>query len=143
MGVAAQREEPMNYKCFHRAGMSMLLGGLACTFTSCRMMGDASTRGGWRALFNGKSTDGWEMAGPGEFKLENGQLVTYGGSGLLWYTREKFGDCRIRVMFQPTGSHDNSGVFIRMPEPPRDPSDASNRGYEVEIENNGDEWHRT
>jgi hypothetical protein len=30
-----------------------------------------------------------------------------------------------------------------MPEPPKDPWDAVNRGYEVQIENGGDEWHRT
>jgi hypothetical protein len=83
------------------------------------------------------------MIGPGGFKLENGELVTDGGMGLFWYTREKFGDCRIRVVFQPTTARDNSGVFIRIPEPPKDPWDAVHRGYEVQIENRGDKWHRT
>ena len=83
------------------------------------------------------------MTGPGEVRLENGELVTYGGMGMLWYTKEKFGDCRIRIMFKPVISKANSGVFIRIPEPPRDPWFAVNRGYEVQIENNGDAWHRT
>ena len=83
------------------------------------------------------------MAGPGELRLENDELVTYGGMGMLWYTKEKFGDCRIRVTFKPTSAQDNSGVFIRIPEAPRDPWSAVNRGYEVQIENHGDEWHRT
>ena len=134
---------PMNHQWLHRIGAGTLLCAVAWTVTSCKMSSDASMRGGWRPLFNGKTTDGWQMTGPGELKLENGELVTYGGMGLLWYTREKFGDCRIRVMFQPTSPHDNSGVFIRIPEPPRDPWDAVNRGYEVQIENNGDTWHRT
>jgi hypothetical protein len=132
----------MNRKSLHSIGVRMLLCILAST-GGCKMTGDAGTRGGWRPIFNGKTTEGWQMTGPGEFKLEKGELVTYGGMGLLWYTREKFGDCRIRVMFQPTMPDDNSGVFIRMPEPPREPWDAVNHGYEVQIENNGDAWHRT
>jgi hypothetical protein len=127
----------------HPIGACLLLAALAWIVTSCKMTSDASMRGGWRPLFNGKTTDGWQMTGPGELKLENGELVTYGGMGLLWYTREQFGDCRIRVMFQPTMPHDNSGVFIRIPGPPKDPWDAVNHGYEVQIENNGDAWHRT
>jgi hypothetical protein len=132
----------MNHQWLHRIAAVMLLGALAST-AGCKMAGDAGTRGGWRPIFNGKTTEGWQMIGPGEFKLEKGELVTYGGMGLLWYTREKFGDCRIRIMFQPTMPDDNSGVFIRIPEPPQDPWDAVNHGYEVQIENNGDAWHRT
>ena len=111
--------------------------------TACKMAGDASRRGGWRPLFNGKTTNGWQMTGPGEFRLENGELVTYGGMGLFWYSRERFGDCRIRVVFQPTSPQDNSGVFIRIPEPPQNEWYAVHHGYEVQIENNGDAWHRT
>ena len=47
------------------------------------------------------------------------------------------------VVFKLTAPTDNSGVFIRIPEPPRDAWDGVNRGYEVQIENNGDDWHRT
>ena len=83
------------------------------------------------------------MVGPGEVRLEQGDLVTYGGMGLLWYTKEKFANCRIRVVFKPTSGKDNSGVFIRIPEPPPDPWFAVHHGYEVQIENRGDLWHRT
>ena len=83
------------------------------------------------------------MVGPGELKLERGELVTHGGMGLLWYAREKFGDCRIRVLFKPTMANDNSGVFIRIPDAPTDPWYAVNHGYEVQIDNRGDEWSRT
>ena len=113
----------------------------AVMVTSCKT--SASRHGGWKPLFDGHDTTGWAMVGPGEFKLQDGELVTYGGMGLLWYTREKLGNCRIRVVFKPTAHDDNSGVFIRIPEPPADPWYAVNHGYEVQIENNGDEWHRT
>jgi hypothetical protein len=116
---------------------------LALMITSCRTRPTAEKPGGWKAVFDGRSTDGWQMCGPGELRLENGELVTYGGMGMLWYSREKFGDCRIRVVFKPTTGKDNSGVFIRIPEAPRDPWFAVNRGYEVQIENRGDAWHRT
>jgi hypothetical protein len=132
----------MKGQFWNRIGTSVLLGALACAVVSCRSM-HASVKRGWRPLFNGSSTNGWQMTGPGAFKLENGELVTHGGMGLFWYAREKFGDCRIRVMFQPTSSHDNSGVFIRIPEPPTNEWFAVHHGYEVQIENNGDAWHRT
>ncbi|MSU20010.1 MAG: DUF1080 domain-containing protein [Pedosphaera sp.] len=98
---------------------------------------------GWRALFTGKNTDGWEMVGPGELKLENGELVTHGGMGLLWYSRERFRNYQVRVIFKLNAPDDNSGVFIRIPGRPQTPWDGVNKGYEVQIDNTGDEWHRT
>lgn len=116
---------------------------LLFTITSCRTRSAEEKSGGWKPIFDGRTTEGWQMTGPGELRLENGELVTHGGMGLLWYAREPFGDCRLRVVFKPTTTNDNSGVFIRIPEPPRDPWFAVNRGYEVQIENRGDSWHRT
>ncbi len=46
----------------------------------------------WRPLFNGKDLEGWKHVGPGSFQIEDGLLKTEGGMGLLWYTREKFGN---------------------------------------------------
>jgi len=120
---------------------------LACLAgVSCKHIAPSSSTSAaanWRPLFDGHSTAGWEMTGPGELKLENGELVTYGGMGLLWFKREKLGDCQIRVVFKLTAKDDNSGVFIRIPEPPQTPWDGVNKGYEVQIDYGGDEWHRT
>ena len=96
-----------------------------------------------RQLFNGRALDGWEHVGPGCFSVENGLLKTEGGMGLLWYTKEKFGDAVIRVVFRTNGPRGNSGVFIRIPDPPRDPWYAVHNGYEVQIEEAGDDYHRT
>jgi hypothetical protein len=63
--------------------------------------------------------------------------------GLLWYTPKKFGNCEIKVVFKLTRESNNSGVFIRIPEPPTDPWYAVNHGYEVQIDNNGNDYHRT
>jgi hypothetical protein len=97
----------------------------------------------WRQLFDGKSLTGWKMVGPGRFVVENGTMKTEGGMGLLWYAGEKFGDCTVRIVFKTISAHANSGVFIRLPEPPRDPWYAVHNGYEVQIEARGDEWHST
>lgn len=97
----------------------------------------------WRPLFNGVDLAGWKQVGPGEFKVEDGALVTYGGMGLLYYTAETFGDCEIRVVFKETTDVDNSGVFIRIGMEPKNPWYAVNQGYEVQIDHDADPWHRT
>jgi hypothetical protein len=65
--------------------------------------------------------------------------------GLLWYTREKFGDATLRVVYralQPNGAG-NSGVFIRIPGEPTEPWMPVNKGYEVQIDENDSDFHRT
>ena len=122
-----------------------LLGSslLGCKTESPQANSRADTEYGWRPLFDGRTTAGWAMIGPGELRMENSELVTYGGMGLLWYTREKLGNCEIRVVFKLTNPKDNSGVFIRIPDRPTDPWFAVNKGYEVQIDNNEEDWHRT
>ena len=97
----------------------------------------------WKPLFNGKNMNGWEHVGPGEFTLKNHQLVTHGGMGLLWFNGQKLGDTTVRVVFKTSGPTDNSGVYIRLPEKPRDPWYGVHNGYEVQIDAAGDEWHCT
>jgi hypothetical protein len=84
-------------------------------------------------LFNSKNLDGWQHVGPGLFVVEDGMLKTQGGMGLLWFTREKIGHAKLRVVFKLTGKDSDSGVFIRVPEKPTEPWMPVNRGYEVEI----------
>jgi hypothetical protein len=97
----------------------------------------------WRPLFNGEDLTGWKMVGPGEFRVEDGCLVTYGGMGLLFYEPETVGDAELRVVYKETGERDNSGVFIRIAVEPETPWHAVNQGYEVQIDNNADSMHRT
>lgn len=99
--------------------------------------------GEWRTLFDGRSLSGWQQIGSGEFKLEKNDLVGSGGRGWLCYTREKFSNCQVRVVFKLSTNNDKSGVFIRVPEITRDPWDAVNQGYKVTIDNAGDPWNRT
>jgi hypothetical protein len=96
-----------------------------------------------RPLYNGKDLTGWEMVGPGRFVVEDGILKTEGGMGLLYYKERKFGNATIRVVFKTTPPRGNSGVFVRLPEPPPDPWYAVHNGYEIQIEAAGDDWHST
>lgn len=97
----------------------------------------------WRQLFNGRDMDGWQHLGPGSFVVEDGMLRTKGGMGLLWYTREKFGDCVIRVVYKGTHESSNSGVFVRIADKPKDEWFAVHHGYEVQILDAQNEYHRT
>ena len=110
-----------------------------------------------RQLFNGKNLDGWQHVGKGRVYVDDGLLKTEGGMGLLWFAAGKFGDCVLRVVYRTTTKDDNSGVFIRVPEPPLDPWQAVHTGYEIQILENfpahyersehqrahGDKWHTT
>lgn len=102
---------------------------------------------GFKLLFNGLNMDGWQHSGDGFFTVENGELVTHGGMGLLWYTRKKFTNYILRVEYRQTSDHDNSGVFIKIgPQPPTGPKGAwygVNHGYEIQIDDHDNEFHRT
>jgi len=98
---------------------------------------------GWTQLFNGKDLDGWEMTGPGRFVVEDGMMKTEGGMGLLYYKPSRFGNTTVRVVFKTAAPNANSGVIIRLPEPPPDPWYGVHNGFEVQIASGGDEWHCT
>ena len=96
--------------------------------------GSETRRDGWLSLFDGRSTAGWVMTGPGRFTVERGALVSQGGMGLLWYERRRFRDFELQVDWKVAHRCDNSGVFVRFPGRPRSPLDAVRSGYEVQID---------
>jgi hypothetical protein len=100
-------------------------------------LGSPASAQDWRPLFDGKSLDGWEHVGPGRFVVEGGQLRTEGGMGLLWYSREKLGDCVLRVVYKTGTARSNSGVYVRIAEKPADPWYAVHHGFEVQIADGG------
>ena len=87
----------------------------------------------WRNIFDGTSMDGWKHVGPGRFVLLNGEMKTEGGLGLLYYEREKFGNCDLRVVYRLDTSRDNSGVYVRIDKKPDDPWYGVHHGYEIQI----------
>lgn len=96
----------------------------------------------WIPLFDGKSLENWTHVGDGEFVIENGMLKTQGGMGLLWFNQKKMKNVKIRVVYKGADSN-NAGVFIRIPKKPTEAWMPVNRGYEVQIDDRADEYHKT
>jgi 3-keto-disaccharide hydrolase len=88
-------------------------------------------------LFDGATLNDWTQAGPGSFAVDNGMLRTQGGMGLLWYSATQFGDFELTLEWKVTKTADNSGVFVRFPDPRGDPFNAVAEGYEVQIDDEG------
>src|SRR5262245_22935193 len=74
----------------------------------------------WRSIplvENGKLAEGWAHIGWGQMTPADGSLRTdcdERGMGLLIFTREKLGDCQLRIVYRPKDAKSNAGVFIRM-----------------------------
>jgi 3-keto-disaccharide hydrolase len=137
----------------------------------------------WRALplvRDGQVAPEWQHAGWGKMVVEGDAIRTdpsEKGLGLLVYTKEKFGNCQIRIVYRPQDARDNAGVHIRMDdgilkwvgkdsiavkrdEKGKLPADqlakmkeasekeegawyAVHHGYEVQIMDSADPFHRT
>jgi len=137
----------------------------------------------WRSLpliENGQVAPAWKHAGWGKMVVEGDAIRTEPeekGLGLLVYTKEKLGDCQIRIVYRPQDTRDNAGVHIRMddgilnwlgkdsiavkrdakgklaPEQIAKMKEASEKeegawyavhhGYEVQIMDSADAFHRT
>lgn len=106
---------------------------------------------GFTALFDGVSTANWKMAGAGSFFGVDGILEAVPGSeiGLFWCTTPTPADFVLRLEWMRTREDDNSGVFVRFPDP--DSKGYFNTafvgvdfGFEVQLDEHGDTpIHRT
>jgi choline dehydrogenase-like flavoprotein len=99
---------------------------------------------GPRSLFNGNNLDGWEMAGQGSFVVANGALQAAPGGdlGLLWCTTPTPADFVLRCEWRLAQANDNSGVFVRFPNPNSKGYNntayvAVHFGFEVQIDETG------
>ncbi|MHB8897558.1 MAG: 3-keto-disaccharide hydrolase [Thermoguttaceae bacterium] len=138
----------------------------------------------WRSLplvTGGAIDPAWKHLWGGGFSvMPDGSLrtdCTDAGMGLLLYTRERFGDCQIRVVYRSEDPKSNAGVYVRIddgvlqrtgdPLPLRqrdakgkltketlkrieESSEAEreawypvHHGYEVQIGDSSDDYHRT
>ena len=82
--------------------------------------------------------DGWKMAGSGGFVELGGNIIeSSGGIGLLWFAAKQFQNFVLRVDWRASAQDDNSGVFIRFPDPGNDWTIPVAQGYEIQIDNTG------
>lgn len=99
-------------------------------------------------LFDRHSTlENWQQVGEGKFIIKHHLLQSVGGMGLLYYTRQTFGNVQIHVVYKVTYADTNSGIFVRIAHPPKDAWDAVHHGYEIQICDEGkdafDKYHVT
>lgn len=110
---------------------------LTVLITSCQ-----NTNNEWISLFNGKDFTNWKHVGDGQFLIEDGLLKTQSGMGLLYYASQKFENIELKVVYKGADNN-NAGVFIRIPEEPTEAWMPVNKGYEVQIDDREDEYHKT
>jgi 3-keto-disaccharide hydrolase len=109
--------------------------------TSCQAPSSGSD---WTTIWSdASSASEWRMAGPGEFVVEGDTLYAQGGMGLYWYAEREFKDFTLELEWKVTDASNNSGVFVRFPDPGNDPWIAVNQGYELQICDTADDKHNT
>jgi hypothetical protein len=97
-------------------------------------------------VFDGKTLDGWKMAGDGRFIIagSDASLQSEGGMGLLWYSERIYNNFILKLEWKVSDEGDNSGVFVRFPDPDNNPNIAVREGYEIQIDDKaGDPMHQT
>jgi Domain of Unknown Function (DUF1080) len=111
-----------------------------------RSSDDINDNNNFTSIFDGKTLDGWKMAGEGRFVVAGSDesLQSEGGMGLLWYSERIFNNFMLRLEWKVSNEGDNSGVFIRFPDPDDNPNIAVTEGYEVQLDDKaGDPIHQT
>ncbi len=150
---------------------------------TCAVTEQGLAQAQWRVLplvVNGKIDAAWKQVDWGGFIVDRDAARTQPdsrGMGLLVYTKERFGDCQIRVIYRSEKPESNSGVLIRLDDGilsrlgektigvEREPDGglskamvarmtessekqigawyAVHHGFEVQIQDSADSWHRT
>jgi hypothetical protein len=98
------------------------------------------------SIFDGKTLNGWKMAGEGKFVLveSDSALQSEGGMGLLWYSEKIYKNFILKLEWKASDEGGNSGVFVRFPDPDDNPNNAVREGYEIQIDDKaGDVIHQT
>jgi hypothetical protein len=92
------------------------------------------------SIFNGKTLDGWKMAGDGKFVIveSDASLQSEGGMGLLWYSEKIYKNFILELEWKVSNEEDNSGVFVRFPDPDGNPNNPVREGYEIQIDDRAD-----
>lgn len=92
------------------------------------------------SIFDGKTLNGWKMAGEGRFVIveSDAALQSEGGMGLLWYSENIYKNFILKLEWKVSDEGDNSGIFVRFPDPNDNPSIAVREGYEIQIDDRAD-----
>lgn len=104
--------------------------GISCIwlcFTADRAFGqqqlltEEQIRDGWIQLFDGETLFGWESTSDANWKVEDGAITVSDGEPGFLMTTSEFADYELHIEFKAPEST-NSGVFLRTPLKPKDPT---------------------
>jgi len=108
---------------------------------------DSSTNdSSFTSIFDGKTLKGWSVAGDGRFVIVESDIALQAdkGGGLLWYAEKEYKNFILKLEWKVSDEGDNSGVFVRFPDPDDNPNIAVREGYEIQIDDKaGDPIHQT
>lgn len=88
---------------------------------------------GFIPLLSVESLKNWKQCGPGHFTVADDVATAEGGMGLWWYAGRQFTNFVMRGEFLQEQELADSGVFLRFPDPGKDPWIAVRKGHELEI----------
>jgi hypothetical protein len=117
------QERRASYITFVEQETTMLIRALTITLSLLLIvtpLARADDAPSWRTLplvQDGKLAPGWSHIGFGKMTVDGDALRTDcdpRGMGLLVYTKEKLGNCQLRVVFKPEKPNSNAGVYIRI-----------------------------
>ena len=98
----------------------------------------------YTSIFDGKTLDGWAMIGSGKFIITDDGSLRSAGHGILWYTKTKYKNFVLELNWKVSKEDDNSGVFVRFPDPDGDTKIPVKYGYEIQIDDSaGNPLHQT
>lgn len=122
----------------------LLIGILMLTSGIVSVSGQSKNKDGWISLFDGKTLNGWKASESQQtFRIEDGHIVAQGPRSHLYYagpvechdfTNFEF---KAEVMTKPGA---NSGIYFHTKY---QPDGYPINGFEVQINNSGEDWKRT
>jgi hypothetical protein len=116
---------------------------VAAFFTIAAHAGAADAEAGFKALFDGKTFDGWKTAEENQqtWKIEDGAMVAHGDRCHLYYVGDtqpfKNFDLKVDVMTEPNS---NGGIYFHTKY---QASDWPKGGFECQVNNTHADWIKT
>jgi len=137
-------QRTLRYRATDNAGNTSAIGSTTVTIATPPSCAAVTAEPGFKAVYDGtvQSLTDWSMAGPGGFDPNAAEcgIDSWGGMGLLWYSRQPLqSPYTIRTEWRIYSDDDNSGVFIGFPEPRNDPWNPVAEGYEIQIDPTDDD----
>jgi hypothetical protein len=116
----------MRYAVLALITISLLLVGSAPSSAAApnetpNTLTDQEAADGWILLFDGETLFGWEPNSDANWAVKDGAITVSSGEKGLLCTTSRFADYEFSAEFQ-AASGTNSGVFLRTPRKPADPT---------------------